>query len=230
MCGVIALLAVNIALNSLSIKRSSIFYLIAAIACAGLLASFSRGALLAFIIMFFVAILIVRPPLKIWLPPLVVGVIAVILILIFTDIANGFGGRSIALEQREDVWQFALHEVSKHFLIGIGMAKNTYINVPGVDIFNHAHNAWIDTLFRTGVVGLLLSLLSLTVVLKRFSTDRKLVPLYLWLGYGCICRLVDSRCLFWQIDAKWFLYWLPLGLIIASIAAAGHNNSEKENV
>jgi hypothetical protein len=48
----------------------------------------------------------------------------------------------------------------------------------------------------------------------------QLAPLTLWLLYGCGCLLVDSRSLFWEIDAKWLLYWVPAALLAAQLSCA----------
>lgn len=232
--GIIALFALIVAFESRSLKRAWLFYFLAATASLGLIFSFSRGALLAFIIMAFIALLVIRPALKIWLPPMLVVVGSLILLLLFTHISNDFGGRSYSVGDRSVVWLEALSRGREHFLIGIGMTKDTTILVQGFEPFNHAHNAWLDTFYRTGLIGLGLVLMHLGLVLKNFSRKSALVPLYLWLGYGCICNFVDSRCFFWEISAKWFLYWIPAGLITASLtgmlARTNETKLEKNNV
>ncbi|HEY0894326.1 MAG TPA: hypothetical protein VGE32_14795, partial [Cellvibrio sp.] len=80
-----------------------------------------------------------------------------------------------------------------------------------------AHNAWLDILYRTGVVGLGLALIHLVLLLWSARQHRNLAPLALWLVYGCGCLFVDSRSLFWEIDAKWLLYWVPAALLAANL-------------
>ncbi len=221
MCGVIALLAFTIAVQSRSLARTWLFYLFAFVASIGLLASFSRGALVAFIVMAAVALITVRPQLKVWLPPVLMVVVIFLMLLNTPDVhiyyirgvSEGFGGRFT-------IWKNVIELCRENLFTGIGMSKNTSIVIPGFEVFNHAHNAWLDTFYRTGVVGLTLVVLHLTAVLKNFSRDPKVLPLYLWLGYGCICGLFDGRCFFWELGAKWFLYWIPIGLITAIITGS----------
>ena len=225
MCGVIALLAYIKALQALLLKKAYFFHFLSAIAATGLIASFSRGALLGFIVMAFAALIIIRPALKIWLPPILILCGTFFLLASLTDVAIDFQGRGIEVGERADVWSEVLHRSQDHILIGIGMTKDTTIIIPNVDTFNHAHNAWLDTFYRTGLIGLALVIIHLVLVFSNFSKKRNLLPLYLWLGYGCICSLVDSRCFFWEIGAKWFLYWIPAGLIAASLSGINfHKN------
>lgn len=215
-CGIIALLAFTIAVQSLSLKQTWLFYILALIATAGLLASLSRAAFLALTIMSLIALLIVRPPLKIWLPPVLIAIVIVLILLGTTDILTSFtGGRGDGLGPRLNIWKEVFERWQKHIFIGVGMTKDTNIIALDASASSHAHNAWLDTLYRTGLIGFIIVLSHLIKVVQRFSSNQSLLSLYLWLGYGCICNLVDGRCFFWEIGAKWFLYWIPIGLIVA---------------
>jgi hypothetical protein len=214
LCGIIALLSLTLALQSASLLKAWRFYLCTSIALIGLLMSFSRGSLLAFMVMALVAYFTVRPRLNIWLPPLLIAGMLLAYLLLTTNLLGGFTqGHGQGLGARADVWQTVIARCRDNVMFGIGMAKNGSIIISGVDVFSHAHNAWLDTLYRTGAIGLLLSLLYLKSLLPLFS--RQLLPFYLWLGYGCLWSLFDSHCFFWQIDAKWFFFWVPAGLIVA---------------
>lgn len=216
--GIVALVAFTIALQSSSLKRVWLFYFCALIAIAGLVASFSRGALLAFALMSLMALVIVRPPLKIWLPPVAAAVVIILLFLAATTIhLNYLSGRGAGFGDRANVWKEIFDRSRENIFAGIGMSADTNIIIPDLDVFNHAHNAWLDTLYRTGLIGLALLLLHLSEVFRNFSRDPRLLPLYMWLGFGCICNFFDGRCFFWEIGAKWFLYWIPVGLIVASL-------------
>lgn len=219
-CGIIALLAFTVAVQSTSMKQVWLFYLLAFIASLGLLASLSRGAFIAFTIMTIVSLLIVRPPIKIWLPPVIIASTAIILLLITTNIISSYtSGRGEGFGVRATIWKEVLDRCRENIFTGIGMSKDTTIVLTNHEDFNHAHNAWLDTLFRTGLIGLVLILLHLISILQKFFYDKNLLPFYVWLGYGCICNLVDGRCFFWEIGAKWFLYWIPAGLIVAILSA-----------
>ncbi len=215
-CGIIALLAFTIAVQSLSLKQTWLFYTLALIATAGLLASLSRAAFIAFVIMSGVTLLTVRPPLKIWLPPVLIAIVTLFMLLSTTNILTSFtGGRGDLLGPRFEIWKEVFDRWYKHIFIGIGMSKDTNIITFDATTHSHAHNAWLDTLYRTGLIGFILLLTHLIKIIQNFSSDPRTLPLYLWLGYGCICHLVDGRCFFWEVGAKWFLYWIPIGLIVA---------------
>ncbi|MES2826461.1 MAG: O-antigen ligase family protein [Pseudomonadota bacterium] len=232
MCGIIALLAFNIGVRSSSLKRVWLFYLLTSIATLGLVASFSRSALSAFIIMSFITLLLARPPLKVWLPPVLISIIALLLLLDGTQILDYYytAPRNQDFGGRFGIWQEVLYRSSENIFIGIGMTEDASISIASSQTFNHAHNAWLDTLYRTGLIGLTLLLLHTTAIFQKASRDPRLLPIFLWLGFGCLCNLLDGRCFFWEIGAKWFLYWIPAGLIVAittgiKIRALQTNNS-----
>lgn len=216
LCGVIALLAVTSAFQSSSVSRAYLFYAFAVIGFMGLLLSFSRAALLAFLIASSLGLIITRPSAKIWSPPFIIITTIFIFLFIMTDVsALYFEGRMGGLSDRITIWSTVIHASFNNFFIGIGMSENTRIPIPSVEVFNHAHNAWLDTYYRTGIVGLCLILCHLLTVLKITIFNKKVLPLSLWLCFGVIFSLFDGRCFFWEIDAKWFLYWIPAGLIVA---------------
>lgn len=216
MCGIIVLLAITIAFQSSNLKRVWLFYGVALVPVIGLVMSFSRGALLACIVTVFAALIIIRPALKIWLPPILIIAFTIVIILSMTNLdAYYLDGRIAGLSGRLPLWQAIFDKPDKNIFIGIGIAKNSTIIISDTE-FNHAHNAWLDIFYRTGLIGLFLVLLHLKTVMQKFSRDSRLLPLYLWLCYGCICNLFDGRSFFWDMGAKWFLYWIPVGLIVAS--------------
>lgn len=218
-CGIMSLMAFITALQSQSLKRAWLFYFLASITTVGLIASFSRSALLALAILAPVALILIRPPLKIWLPPVLLLIIALVILLSKTDMYFHYmGGRIEGFGGRTDIWIEILRRCKNNLLFGIGLSQDSKIILADMTEFNHAHNAWLDTLYRVGLIGLILSVIHLMFVIRKFSSERQLLPLYMWLGYGCICSFFDGRGFFWEIGAKWFMYWIPLGLIAAVYA------------
>lgn len=216
MSGIIAIIAFTLGLQAIQSSRRYGFYALAALAGIGLIASFSRGAMVAFALMAIAALLAVRPPLKVWLPPVALGLL-LLLGLVVSGVVSGYLGREAGGSGRSILWWTLLDRSREQVFTGIGMSKITTIFIPDVEVYNHAHNAWLDTFYRTGLIGLILILLHLQSLLTHLHRRSPLLPLYLWLGFGCVCSLFDSRCFFGEIGAKWFFYWIPAGLITASL-------------
>lgn len=216
MCGVVSLLAVISAFQSTTVKRAFFYYFLALIGSAGLVLSFSRAAILAVFVTSFLAFIIIRPPVRIWLAPVLVLVFALLWFLWSKGIPSYYlDGRGGAFSDRFAIWSDVAKQSLDHLFIGIGMSENTDITLSDKTTFNHAHNAWVDTYYRTGLVGLFLVLLHLASVMRIALFNQKTLPFFLWLCFGCICSFFDGRTFFWEIGAKWFLYWLPAGLIVA---------------
>lgn len=192
------------------------YFLLMVILCVPLLLSQNRGGLLSLAVVAVIANFLLKPTREKLLIQLG-GVVAIAILCLYNLdylLANLHGrgdDGDRALIWREVFWR----SLCEHSLFGQGMEKDGRIIIPDVDVFNHAHNAWLDMFYRTGLIGLFLSLLHLGYIFRNFSRAPTLIPLYLWLIFGCLTCVVDSRGFFWQIDAKWFLYWIPAGLIAA---------------
>lgn len=216
MCGIIALLAIINAFQSLFVKRAIFYYFLALIAFAGLILSFSRAAMLALFITSLLALIVIRPPAKIWLAPTLILLFVAAWIIWSNNISGYyFEGRGSGFSDRFDIWADVIKKSFDNIFIGIGMSEKTDIIISNGATYNHAHNAWIDTYYRTGIVGLLLIVLHLISTVSIGLANKKILPLLLWLCFGCVCSLFDGRVFFGEIGAKWFLYWLPAGLIVA---------------
>lgn len=189
--------------------------IIPALAALGL--SQSRGPLLSLALVLVIGLVWLRPGRKILLTQLCAALLAVGAALYFFPLDQALLGRGASF--RDQIWSDVIAHMFTQpslFLSGVGMDSSTDI-VTSIGSYHHAHNAWLDILYRTGVIGLGLALIHLLLLLWSARQHRHLAPLTLWLIYGCGCLFVDSRSLFWEIDTKWLLYWVPAALLAASL-------------
>lgn len=228
--GVVALLALVLSWQANSAKLSALFFICALCALLPLGLSQSRGPVLAFLAAFVFALICVRPRRAVWLAQLLALILVSVILTQIPDIKTILFAREVSLSLRDVIWLEVLEQSWRNPWFGIGLAKDTFIMIEDVALFHHAHNSWVDTFYRTGLVGLTLALLHLAALLRKFTPRSPILPLYLWLVFGIGCQLSDSRLLFWQIDAKWFLYWIPAGLIAAALMnpdPAGNSGTKK---
>lgn len=217
--GVVAVLALTLSWQATTPKMARWYFLCLLCALAVLGLTQSRGPLLAFVLTAAVAWWWLRPHRSRWVPQ-GVAVLAIGLGLAFgTDLGAQLWERGLSFSLRESIWWHVVGQILERPWWGIGLAGDTYITIDGVGVFHHAHNAWLDSFYRTGAVGLVLVLGHLALVARGWARYHTLRPLYLWLVFGLLCLLSDGRLLFWELDAKWFLYWIPTGLIAAALAA-----------
>ena len=183
------------------------------------LASQSRAALVGLALLMPIAAFIYCRSLTKWLLQLLVVLLGLIAIyLAYQQVQEILFARGLSV--RDFIWsEVFARSMEEHALLGVGLEKEGRIVLSDGSVFNHAHNAWLDMFYRTGLIGLGLSVIYLGYLLRRAISHPELYPLVLWLGFGCIYLLVDSRGFFWQIDPKWFCVWLPAGLIGALICA-----------
>lgn len=218
-CGVISLVAFSIGLQSASIWRAYGLFFLSALCFIGLLASFSRSALLAYAIMAIFAFLVVRPAFKIWAPLLVAATLSLVFAFFALKLHIYFQGRGDLSGGRIIIWTYLFDHIDNYFWFGKGLSKETETYVPALNLsLNHMHSAWLDTLYRTGLLGLALILWHAVEIIRRFSLSPVIFPFFIWWIYGAITMMFDGRCIFWEMGAKWFLYWVPAAFIAAAVS------------
>ena len=218
--GLVVLLATILSWRVVNVKQSILFFAAALCALAALALSQSRGPILALALALLLAMWWLRPPLRVWISQITFLLFIGILVVAATPIEQVIVARGISL--RDEIWLQVWQSMNNQplsLLWGIGMNETTDI-VTASGEYHHAHNAWLDIFYRTGAIGLLLALTHLALLFKRGASNSTTQYLIVWLVYGCGCLLVDSRSLFWEIDAKWLLYWVPAGLLAAQLSRA----------
>lgn len=216
--GILVLLSYVEWLRAKGLKQNLWYLGCAAILFLSVLAAQTRAAFIGLALLMPVAACIYcRSPGK-WLLQLSVVLFAVVVAYIYREqIQAILFGRGLSI--RDVIWaEVYARSLQDHFLWGIGLEKEGRITLGNGMVFNHAHNAWLDMFYRTGLVGLVLSVIYFGYLLRHALCHREFYPLLLWLLFGCIYSLVDSRGFFWQIDPKWFCIWLPAGLLGALIS------------
>jgi hypothetical protein len=218
--GLITLLATILSWRRQKAVYALLFSLAGLFSVAAVLLSQSRGPLLSLLLALLLSAWWFRPSPRVWLSQSICLAIGAFALLLMTPIEQAIVARGISYSLRDEIWLQVWHNLNGQplsYLWGIGLSEDTTI-LTAVGEYHHAHNAWLDILYRTGGIGLLLALIHLVLVVGaaiRFAVAR---PLLVWLIYGCGCLLVDSRNLFWEIDAKWFLYWIPAALLTAQLS------------
>jgi O-antigen ligase len=226
--GILSLLAYCQWLKSNTLRQSAHYGLLLMCLLVPLFLSQSRGALLALVMTSLIACFYIQ------MSKQKMAILAGLTILsVLVLVVNWFEVIALVPDRlgsglRDKIWQEVFsRSVNEHLLLGIGLEKEGRIIVPNVGVFNHAHNVWLDTFYRTGVIGLVLILVHVFYVLQKFKLSEMLTPLYLWLMFGLIASMFDYRGFFWEIDLKWFIYWVPVGLI--SAMHIQENSFQKKN-
>lgn len=216
--GSLAILAYALSLQELRMRRSLLYFAATLVLALPLLLSQTRGAALALAIMVVVSWLVIRPAWRILAVQAMIALLLLLPVLLVLDLDRILEARSFSWSQRDRIWHDVWHLAWQTPWLGSGSVLDDHLTL-AIGDYHHPHNAWLDIFYRNGLIGLALALAHLLLLWRYFGRDRTLVPLYLWFGFGCICLLTDSRVLFWELNAKWFLYWIPAGLIAAVLTA-----------
>jgi O-antigen ligase len=214
--GILSLLAFCLWLRSHTLKQSAHYGLLLICLLVPLFLSQSRGALLALLITSLMACFYIGMSKQKMGILLGLAILSVLALMVNWSHVIALAPDRFGSGLRDIIWQEVFsRSLNEHLLLGIGLEKEGRIIIPDVDVFNHAHNVWLDTFYRTGLIGLVLALAHVFYVLQKFKPSEILTPLYLWLMFGLIASMFDYRGFFWEIDFKWFLFWVPVGLISA---------------
>lgn len=214
--GVAALLAYIGSLQTSNWKLSPLYFMLALACAVPVLMSQTRGTAVALILVGIVAALIVRPQWRIWVSQMVLAIVVITALFLLTDMVDVLQARGISLSYRDVIWLELLERAQENPVFGIGYAENSRIVVDAYE-FHHAHNSWVDILYYGGLVGLALSMWHGLLLLRGFSRDEDILPLYLWLAYGCICLFSNGSSLLTRPDQQWFMYWVPAGILAAVV-------------
>lgn len=213
--GVVVLLAIVQSWRTDCFKCALLLSAAAVPALAAVGLSQSRGPLLALALALAIGLFWLKPSRRILGLQFAAALFLLAVLFIMLPVEKAFVERGASFRDQIwiHLWQSMLADPVT-FIWGTGMAQSTVV-VTATGEFHHAHNAWLEILYRTGIIGLCLALVHLGYLLWVAFRQPKWAILALWLIYGCGCLLVDSRSLFWEIDAKWFMYWIPAGLLAA---------------
>jgi O-antigen ligase len=212
--GILTLLAFCQWLRVVAIRQSVHYGILIMILIAPLLLSQSRGACVALVMSCLIAVIYNRPSMY-KLIFLIISTLSALGVFYYI-VAIELAAERFAFGFRDDIWQEVFsRSLNEHLWLGLGMEKFEKIVVPNAGVFDHAHNVWLDTFYHTGLIGLVLAVVHVVAVLKKYKSTPSRIPLYLWLLFSLIVSMFDYRTFFWQIDFKWFLFWIPVGLISA---------------
>lgn len=211
--GVAGLLAYMKSLFASNWRRSLGFFCITIICSSVILLSQSRGAALAFIVASCLAIVLVQPKPYVWLPQGILAALALLVIFCGLNMGDILQERGISFSERDVIWRELLFRSLEHPFFGLGYEQDARIIIPDVDVFHHAHNSWIDTMYYCGLVGLILAVWHGVLIASSFVRNENIMPFYIWWIFGCLCLLTNGSSLLTRPDAQWFMYWVPAGLL-----------------
>ena len=115
---------------------------------------------------------------------------------------------------RFEIWHRTLQMVAAHPLFGNGLAAN--LDLPGMTF---PHDLYLSVLFYSGAVGAALFLVLTVLVTRQLWRGRNGGPEWLWLLALWVSTILAGLTDLGQITKgpgpMWFIFWLPVGLILA---------------
>jgi O-antigen ligase len=219
--GAVALIAFGLLLRTTGGARRVAYGLAGVAALTAMVATQSRGPLIALVIGVTLLFLISRR----WSPPghgarllwVALGVA-----LAVATVASWDSLLSRGLSYRDDIWRAVLPEIEHSFWFGRGIGENSTITITTGEVFVHAHNFILCTWRFAGVVGVALVLLQVTLALGTAWRRRQGWPDPLWgvlLAYGCLCLLTNGQYPLARPTQAWFVYWVPIAFLSAACTA-----------
>lgn len=220
-------------LQSAGLKQGVFRFALLTLNAVSVLASLSRGPIIALAFVLALGFALFRGNSRKWLihGTMMVGLLGVVAFgsqqqVVVSTIQERVNSKVF----RPTIWSHVMHKSwNDHALIGEGLTKTTRINVPELmdelGAVPHAHNAYIDAFYWTGLLGLLLMSAHMIYILRHWSCSPRMLPLFLWFLFGCLTALVDRPGFFEHLNPHWFGYWIPAGLIGALFMAEKQKTS-----
>jgi len=177
----------------------------------------TRGAMVAWLVSAIFALIATRPKFIIWLLHLILVVVSLALVSLVIDWDLIFQQRGTILSYRDVIWLEVLSRVAENILFGIGIEHKALITIEGQGVFEHSHNSWLDILYYSGLIGVVLAIWHVLLLFKSAVLTDDELPLVAWLLFGCICLFTNGSHLLTAPDAQWWVYWVPAALLAAQI-------------
>jgi len=214
-------------LGSVGLKQGAARFALLLLNVVGVLATQSRGPILALAFTLAFGFMLYRGASRKWLVHITaVATLAGLVVIVSQQeqFVSEIQERVNSKVFRPTIWSHLIKEsVNEHLLFGKGLVKTTRLHIPelkdDLPVTHHAHSAYIDAFYWTGLVGAVLMAAHLVFVLCHWSNNSRLLPLFLWFAFGCLTALVDRPGFFEHLNAHWFGYWIPAGLIGAALMA-----------
>lgn len=211
------------------------------LAVFGIYASFSRGALIALLLIPFLFIPLRR---ALVLAPVLVGLMTLILPSVVQERFQTLSSSGSELGTRVDIWRAAASIWEGHPILGVGLGgfSNAYANVRVADkqflpntVFQpppHAHNVFLQLLSEQGLLGLL-AFLAVTVAAGRIAvTLRQHEERWLRLMGSAVLASLVAFCVHNVFDVTLLegtgeYFWALLGIVSALAAIAARPGHEQ---
>lgn len=101
---------------------------------------------------------------------------------VITDFVGQFSAKylnkTITLSNRTAIWKRSLEYVRKSILFGYGNEPNQ-VTMNKI-ILNHTHNLYLETLYRGGIIGLVILVIAFVILARRVSKAKQ-TGIYMWL-------------------------------------------------
>lgn len=222
--GITTILAYGRWLHSSGLREGLLRFGLFGLNAVAVVATFSRTAILAQAIVLALYFVFFNGKSRKWITHAVAFIILTASLLIVANQKNFVSAIDARIKQedfRSAIWSEALKEsMNEHFFLGKGLVKTTRLQIPSINQqFNHAHNAFIDAFYWTGIIGLALMVAHMAYVFRHWSNGSELQPLFFWFLFGCLTALFDRPGFFEHLNSSWFAYWIPAGLIGAAVTS-----------
>jgi O-antigen ligase len=129
---------------------------------------------------------------------------------------------------RPEIWEYAVKQILEAPWFGHG-AKTPFIMKYQEFIWYDPHNVELMVLYLGGFVGLFLWLAIYGFSLHfawKYRSNKNVLITSTWLVFGIGSGLTESSYILTRPDERWFITWIPIILLFASLSAAQQQESK----
>lgn len=227
--GSIAMWAIGIALDRRSNHRDTILWCcVFAILAIYVLLTGTRGALFALLFGCIASALMQNFRLGLRLLTFIAVLFVIFSVIFWDQIAFELQRRQ--LSGRGAIWIYYIEVMRDHWWFGHGLGTPfVYVWPGGKMISAHAHSLYLQQIYDSGLLSLILLIASLSMVFLKIWKLRYLPWVRLAtpaLMFALIAMLTDVERIFTRPSDYWTVFWLPVAILLAVPKCA---NAAKED-
>ncbi|TBU92867.1 hypothetical protein DNJ95_12705 [Stutzerimonas kirkiae] len=200
-----------------SLRQVAFWLLVFTVLTVYVLLSYSRGAWVSLFCAVLASILMQRSRLGWCLLGVGGGTLALIALLFRESVL--FELQSRQLSGRSIIWEHVFEMMSGHWLYGQGLGTTFSFPLPNsILTITHAHSLYLQQVYDSGLVALLLLLWGLSMLclkawrLREHPWVRLAFPV---LVFALVAMLTDVERIFTRPNVYWTLFWLPVAILLA---------------
>lgn len=199
-----------------SSKIAGFWFLVFSVLALYVYFTFSRGAWFA-LLAGSVAVILLQKSRRGWIALFIGGAVSLVTFALYwTQLLVEFEDKQIS--GRGFIWEYYLEVMKGYWIFGHGLGTPFAYHWPGSDAVSpHAHSLYLQQIYDSGLVSLILLLSALFLLARRawhYRRNKWICLAVPPLIFALVAMITDVERLFTRPGDYWTVFWLPVAIIL----------------